>query len=126
MLLRSSYHGNGKLPHSLWIVLSLPLILYLVGKIPGFFSGESLEGVDEAYRYYFRILFRAGTIAGNILFGLAFFMVARRMPSSNLRDFLIITGIGDTIVGIGSIYLCSRTHIWFSCSLASIIILLFI
>ena len=100
MLLRSSYHGNGKLPHSLWIVLSLPLILYLVGKIPGFFSGESLEGVDEAYRYYFRILFRAGTIAGNILFGLAFFMVARRMPSSNLRDFLIITGIGNTIVGI--------------------------
>jgi signal transduction histidine kinase len=100
MLLRSSYHGNGKLPSSLWIILSLPLILYLVGKIPGFFSGESLEGVDEAYRYYFRLLFRAGTIAGNILFGLAFFIVARRMPSSNLRDFLIITGIGDTIVGI--------------------------
>jgi hypothetical protein len=72
----------------------------LVGKMPGFFSGESLAGVDEPYRYYFRILFRAGTIAGNILFGLAFFVVARRMVSSKLRDYLIITGIGDTIVGI--------------------------
>ncbi|MGA6991503.1 MAG: hypothetical protein WBX81_13865, partial [Nitrososphaeraceae archaeon] len=38
--------------------------------------------------------------AGNILFGLAFFMVARKMVSSKLRDYLILTGIGDTIVGI--------------------------
>jgi hypothetical protein len=56
--------------------------------------------VDEAYRYYFRILFRAGTIAGNIVFGLAFFVIARRMPSSKIKEFLIITGIGDIIVGI--------------------------
>jgi hypothetical protein len=68
--------------------------------MPGFFSGESLSGVDEPYRYFFRILFRTGTIAGNILFGLAFFMVARKMSSSKLRDYLILTGIGDTIVGI--------------------------
>jgi hypothetical protein len=100
MLLRNSYQRIGKVSLLFWIVLSLPLILYLVGKMPGFFSGESLAGVDEPYRYYFRILFRAGTIAGNILFGLAFFVVARRMVSSKLRDYLIITGIGDTIVGI--------------------------
>jgi hypothetical protein len=99
-LLRSVYQRIGKLPISFWIILSLPLILYLVGKMPGFFSGESLAGVDEAYRYYFRILFRAGTIAGNILFGLAFFIIARKMASSKLKDYLIITGIGDTIVGI--------------------------
>ena len=99
-LLRSVYQRIGKLPISFWIILSLPLILYLVGKMPGFFSGESLAGVDEAYRYYFRILFRAGTIAGNILFGLAFFVIARKMASSKLKDYLIITGIGDTIVGI--------------------------
>ena len=91
---------NRQAPLSLWIVLSLPLILYLVGKTPGFFSGESLSGVDEPYRYYFRILFRAGTIAGNILFGLAFFVVARRVRSLKLRDYLTIAAIGDTIVGI--------------------------
>jgi hypothetical protein len=100
MLLRNSYQKIGKLSLFFWIILSLPLILYLVGKMPGFFSGESLSGVDEPYRYFFRVLFRTGTIAGNILFGLAFFMVARKMPSSKLRDYLILTGIGDTIVGI--------------------------
>ena len=100
ILLRNSYQKIGKLSLFFWIILSLPLILYLVGKMPGFFSGESLSGVDEPYRYFFRILFRTGTIAGNILFGLAFFMVARKMASSKLRDYLILTGIGDTIVGI--------------------------
>jgi hypothetical protein len=99
-LLRDVYQRIGKLPLLFWIILSLPLILYLVGKIPGFFTGESLAGVDEAYRYYFRILFRAGTIGGNIVFGLAFFVIARRLASSKIKDYLIITAIGDTIVGI--------------------------
>lgn len=99
-LLRGAYQRIGKLPISFWIILSLPLVLYLVGKMPGFFAGESLAGVDEAYRYYFRILFRAGTIGGNIVFGLAFFVIARRIASSRIKDYLIITGIGDTIVGI--------------------------
>ena len=99
-LLRSFYQRIRKLPLSLWIILSLPLVLYLVGKMPGFFSGESLLGVDEAYRFYFRLLFRIGTVGGNILFGLAFFVVARSVKSLKLRDYLIIAGIGDTIVGI--------------------------
>jgi len=60
----------------------------------------SLAGVDEAYRYYFRILFRAGTIGGNILFRLVFFIVARKIKAGKLRDYLTIAGIGDTIVGI--------------------------
>jgi hypothetical protein len=99
-LLRDVYQRIGKLPLLFWIILSLPLILYLVGKMPGFFAGESLAGVDESYRYYFRILFRAGTIGGNIVFGLAFFVIARRLASSKIKDYLIITAIGDTIVGI--------------------------
>jgi hypothetical protein len=99
MLLRSFYQRIRKLPLSLWIILSLPLILYLVGKMPGFFSGESLLGIDEAYRFYFRLLFRIGTVGGNILFGLAFFVVARSVSSLKLRDYLIIAAIGDTIVG---------------------------
>ena len=66
-LLRSSYQRIGKLPISLWIILSLPVILYLVGKIPGYLTGESLQGVDEEYRYFFRLLFRVGNIGGNIV-----------------------------------------------------------
>ena len=68
--------------------------------MPGFFAGESLSGIDEAYRVYFRILFRCGTIAGNILFGLAFFIVAKNLTNSKLKDFLILAGIGDTLAGI--------------------------
>ena len=65
-----------------------------------FFCRRKLTGIDEAYRFYFRILFRAGTIAGNILFGLAFFIVAKNLPNSKLKDFLILAGIGDTLAGI--------------------------
>jgi hypothetical protein len=99
-LLRTLYQRVGKLPILLWIVLSLPLIFYLIGKAPGFFSGESLSEIDEQYRYFFRLLFRFGTIAGNVLFGLAFFMAVRSLASSKLKDYLIIAAIGDTMVGI--------------------------
>jgi hypothetical protein len=81
MLSRNFYQRMAKLPVSFWIVLSLPVIFFLVGKMPGFFAAESLAGVDESYRSYFRILFRAGTIGGNILFGLAFFIVARKIKA---------------------------------------------
>jgi len=57
-------------------------------------------GVDEEYRYYLKLLFRMGNVAGSILFGVAFFVIARRMTSPKLKDYLIITGIGDTIVGL--------------------------
>ena len=100
VLLRSIYHKMGKMPLSFWIILSLPLIFYLIGKMPGFFSGESLSGVDEPYRYFFRVLFRAGTVGGNILFGVPFFIAARGMVSSKVKDYLIICGIGITLVGI--------------------------
>jgi hypothetical protein len=99
-LLRNLYQRVGKLPLFLWIIFSLPLIFYLIGKAPGFFSGEGLSQVDEQYRYFFRLLFRIGTIAGNVLFGLAFFMAVRSLVSSKLKDYLIIAAIGDTMVGI--------------------------
>ena len=99
-LLRSLYQRVGKLPILLWIILSLPLIFYMIGKAPGFFSGESFSGVDEQYRYFFRLLFRIGTIGGNILFGLVFFIFVKSLASSKLKDYLIMVGIGDTIVGI--------------------------
>ena len=99
-LLRNLYQRVGKLPLLLWIIFSLPLIFYLIGKAPGFFSGEGLSQVDEQYRYFFRLLFRIGTIAGNVLFGLAFFMAVRSLVSSKLKDYLIIAAIGDTMVGI--------------------------
>ena len=55
-----------------------------------------MTGVPEPYRYIFRILYRGGTIAG----GLAFFIVARGVVSLKVKDYLTITAIGFTLVGI--------------------------
>lgn len=99
MLLSNIYKKIGKLPAPLWVILSLPLVLYLLGKY-GFSYGDFLLEMNEILEHYFRILFRMGTIAGNILFGLAFFVVARKLKNSKLKRYLILAGIGDTIVGI--------------------------
>ena len=41
MLLRNLYRKVTRIPISFWIILSTPLIIYLIGKMPGFFAGES-------------------------------------------------------------------------------------
>lgn len=93
VVLRSIYHRIGKMPLWFWTILSLPLIFYLIGKMPGFFSGESLAGIDESYHYFFIVLFRAGTVGGNIFFGIPFFIAARSMTAFRVKDYLIISGI---------------------------------
>lgn len=69
-------------------------------KNPRVYLGESMTGIAEPYRYFFRLLFRAGNIAGNILFGLAFFIVAKNVISLKVKDYLTISAIGFTVVGI--------------------------
>ena len=62
MLLRQFYlsnYGRGsKFPIKYWILLSVPLVLYVIG------SGLiiSLPPAEDPYRYLFRIIFRGGTI----------------------------------------------------------------
>ncbi|MDP9288613.1 MAG: hypothetical protein M3P08_10495 [Thermoproteota archaeon] len=72
-LLRQYYQTIriGKLPLKFWIILSIPMALYLIG------SGLIFHAYDP-YRFYFRILFRAGTIGSSVLFGLAFYLITRR------------------------------------------------
>jgi hypothetical protein len=99
MILRQFYQRIRKLPPTFWIILTIPLILYLVGKIPDIISLPA----DYPYRFYFRILFRVGTIGGNILFGLAFFMIARKIvsvdrTSAKIKDYLTICAIGITML----------------------------
>ena len=99
MILRQFYQRVRKLPPTFWIILTIPLILYLVGKIPDIISLP----VDYPYRFYFRILFRVGTIGGNILFGLVFFMIARKIvsvdrTSAKIKDYLTICAIGITML----------------------------
>jgi hypothetical protein len=100
-LLRQYYRTIriGKLPLKFWIALSIPMALYLIG------SGLIFHAYDP-YRFYFRILFRAGTIGSSVLFGLAFYLITRRtreavnVSAEKVKDYLTISSIGVIIIGI--------------------------
>lgn len=84
-----------KFPIKYWILLIIPFVLYLVG------SGLVLTLPDDSdYRYYQRIIYRAGNIGSSILFGVAFYIIARRVPSERVKDYLTIAAIGITMGGI--------------------------
>ena len=98
MLLRYYYQRRmGKLNFTFWIMLAVPLILYLIGS-GLIFSLPS----DIPYRFYFRLVFRAGTIGSSILFGLAFYVTTRNLSSVKVKDYLAIAAIGITTIGIAN------------------------
>src|SRR5207249_8044601 len=74
MLLRYYYKRTGKLNLQFWLILSIPLALYLVG------SGLIFSlPANIPYKFYYRLIFRAGTIGSSLLFGLAFYVVSRKL-----------------------------------------------
>ena len=101
ILLRQYYQRIGqkiaKFPIKYWILLSIPLVLYIVG------SGLIISLPNDAtYRMYMRIVFRAGTIGSSLLFGLAFFIVTRNITSKKVKDYLMIAAVGLSTVGIAN------------------------
>ena len=113
MLLRQFYlsnYGRGsKFPIKYWILLSVPLVLYVIG------SGLiiSLPPAEDPYRYVFRIIFRGGTIGSSILFGISFFIITRKVTEAGIRnknilsverikDYLAISAIGIVMIGIAN------------------------
>jgi hypothetical protein len=113
MLLRQFYLSNygpgSKFPIKYWILLSVPLVLYVIG------SGLiiSLPPAEDPYRYLFRILFRGGTIGSSVLFGISFFIITRKVTEVGIRnrnilsverikDYLTISAIGIVMIGIAN------------------------
>src|SRR5918996_2123924 len=99
LLLHLYYQRTGqtitKFPIAYWILLIIPFVLNLVG------SGLVLTLSDDSdYRYYKRIIYRAGNIGSSVLFGLGFYIIARRVPSERIKDYLTIAAIGITLGGI--------------------------
>ncbi|MGC1135297.1 MAG: HAMP domain-containing sensor histidine kinase [Nitrososphaeraceae archaeon] len=87
--------GITKFPVKYWILLFIPLLLYLIG------SGLIFSLPDDSEsRYYERIIYRAGTIGSSVLFGAAFYIISRSVPSERVKDYLTISAIGITLVGI--------------------------
>jgi hypothetical protein len=98
-LLRQYYKvlKPGKFPIAFWIVLTIPLALYLIG------SGLIISlPADIPYRFYFRLIFRGGTIASSLLFGLAFYVATRNVTSIKVRDYLTISAMGIIPIGIAN------------------------
>ena len=96
-LLGYYYKKTHKLDFKFWIILAAPLVLYLIG------SGLIFSlPADFPYKYYFRLIFRAGTIASSLLFGLAFYLVTKNLESQKVKDYLTIAAMGITAIGIAN------------------------
>ena len=96
-LLGYYYKKTHKLDFKFWIILAVPLVLYLIG------SGLIFSlPADFPYKYYFRLIFRAGTIASSLLFGLAFYLVTKNLKSQKVKDYLTIAAMGITAIGIAN------------------------
>jgi hypothetical protein len=98
-LLRHYYKSvkPGKFPIKFWIILAIPLVLYLIG------SGLIISlPADIPYRFYFRLIFRGGTIASSLLFGLAFYVTTRNVTTVKVRDYLAISAMGIIPIGIAN------------------------
>ena len=107
MLLRQYYNQRvGKMPATLLILLTIPLVLYMIGRytemynlfssIVGLWNPQAPLnlGYDFPNAYLFRSIFRVGVISGGIIFSAAFLVVARRIEAGKIRDYFTIAAIG--------------------------------
>jgi hypothetical protein len=73
-----------------WVLVSLPIIIYLLGRSPELF-GVTPEP-------WTRPLFRGGNSAMAVLFGIAFLVMAKKVPA--VKDYLTVTSIGIMVITI--------------------------
>src|SRR5829696_2845847 len=100
---RVSQQGVGKMPTTLLILLTVPLVLYMIGRyteLYTLFSGIVWRWDDFANAYLFKSIFRAGLIAGSVMFGVAFLVVARKVEAGKIRDYFTIAAIGAMMMSI--------------------------
>lgn len=85
------YNKNKRMNQAIfWAMISIPLILYLLGRSPDLFNLN-----PEPWT---RPLFRGGNIAIGVMFGLSFLLMARKMPA--VKDYLTVAAIGVMIISI--------------------------
>jgi hypothetical protein len=109
MLLRQYYQRRvsqqrvGKMPVTLLILLTIPLVLYMIGRyteLYTLFTGIVWRWDDFENAYLFRSIFRVGLIAGSVMFGVAFLVVARKIEAGKIRDYFTIAAIGAMMMSI--------------------------
>jgi hypothetical protein len=104
MLLRQYYQQRvGKMPVALLILLTVPLVLYMIGRFTELytlFTGIAWRWEDFQNAYIFRSIFRVGLIAGSIMFGVAFLVIARKIEAGKIKDYFTIAAIGAMMMSI--------------------------
>ena len=84
-----------------WIVLSIPLFFFISQFMPLFVEQfSSLRQSDPiTFTMIYTIIYTLSKPAGGILFGIAFWIVARSLPhNSAVRDYLIISAFGIVLL----------------------------
>jgi len=71
-----------------WILTAIPLVLFLIGS--GFIY--SLPS-DSPYKFYLRLIYRAGNIGNSLLFGLIFYYVLKKINVEKIKDYLVIVAM---------------------------------
>jgi hypothetical protein len=99
-LLYKYYNRVSKFPLKYWILLSIPLGFFLLGSQLVFNVPPTHPDI-----YYYRLLFRIGTVGSSVLFGLSFLIITRKIPESNeisskIKDYLTISAIGIVMIGL--------------------------
>ncbi|MFL6495206.1 MAG: hypothetical protein ACJ703_02120, partial [Nitrososphaera sp.] len=113
MLLRQYYNQRvRKMPATLLILLTIPLVLYMIGRyteLPTLFTGivglwDSQAPINVQYdfpnAYLFRSIFRAGVVSGSIMYGIAFLVVARKIEAGKIKDYFTFAAIGAMMISI--------------------------
>ncbi len=104
MQLRQYYQQRvDKMPVTLLILLTIPLVLYMIGRsteLYTLFTGIVWRWDDFENAYLFRSIFRAGLISGSVMFGVAFLVVARKIEAGKVRDYFTIAAIGAMMMSI--------------------------
>jgi hypothetical protein len=99
LLLHSYTRKFGKIKY--WIIVTLPLV-YFLSQFPSFslnLFGSLLNTDPVFYGILLSVVFIVSKAAGGILFGIAFWLIARTISRDNVvRQYLIIPAVGFVLL----------------------------
>jgi hypothetical protein len=104
LLLRHHSRKLGKV--KFWMTVAVPLVYFLTPFIPSFFNqiAAPLLSSDPIFAgILFTLIFAISKPAGGILFGVAFWTVARAVrESSVVRDYMIMSALGVVVLFVST------------------------
>jgi hypothetical protein len=87
-----------------WIIFGLPLAYFLIQFLPLFYNVFGLFSQSVSIFYLYTLFFAYSRPVGAILFGIAFWVIGRKLrhSSSIVNDYMIISGIGLVVLFVSN------------------------